>query len=83
MLDKIPAPARHAAIAFGAIFFGIFGKAIISAGGVTTLAWHVTFTSALDTACVGTVTIMLALYITPLTNQYTIWPNSGDPGTGA
>ena len=69
-LDKLPASVRHILLMFSAAFGGTVLKAIIVAQGVTEVVWGSVLTSALNTSVVGSATLALALYITPLTKQY-------------
>lgn len=70
MLDRLPAPVRHAVIAFTAAFASIVLGGVISAAGVTGVDWPMLLVSAVNGAAVTTATVMLTLYITPLTRQY-------------
>ena len=70
MLDKLPPMLRHFVIIVGGTFLGVMAKAIITANGVTGVAWAATATLALNTAIVTGVTSFMILNLTPLTKQY-------------
>jgi hypothetical protein len=70
VLDRLPSWLRHLLIVAGATAGGSLATAVVSAGGVTTLAWVDTLTSALNAATVATATAAAALWFTPLTTQY-------------
>jgi hypothetical protein len=70
MLDKLPAMARHLLIVFAGSFLGFVAQVIVKAQGITAVAWSHELILALNTSVVATVTIGVALYLTPLTKQY-------------
>lgn len=70
MLDNLPPWTRHLIIVAFASFVGFVGEAILASGGVSALDWAKTLTSAVDSTAVATITVMLIMYVTPLTRQY-------------
>ena len=76
-LDRLPAAARHSIltmiVAPATGFVGVFLLAIAQAKGVHGVDWVSTLSTAEDTAGItfgSGATAMIAMYITPLTNQY-------------
>ncbi len=69
-VESWPAPIRHLLAAFLGVFVTVLGAAVVSAGGVTGVDWGPTVVGALDEAAVAAVGVLLALYITPLTDAY-------------
>ena len=69
-LDKLPAPVRHGLM----VFFGAASSkviaAITTANGVTGVDWRTVLEDALNVGATATVSVLLVMYITPLTKQY-------------
>lgn len=79
ILDKLPAPLRHAVIVGLAVFLGVIVQAILVAKGITGVVWRPVFGHAIDTSAVSIATAMLALYVTPLTTQYGLFKTGATP----
>lgn len=75
LIDKLPAPARHAVIAFAGTWGGSVLNRVVDAKGVSSVEWSQAIVNATDAAFYSTSVIMLALYITPLTRQYGLRKN--------
>lgn len=69
-LDRLPAWLRHALIAFVAAYIGTILDAVITAHGVTLVAWPNILVTALDAAALATAVAISTLYLTPITKQY-------------
>jgi hypothetical protein len=70
ILDRLPAPARHAILVFlGSSLTVIFG-AISSAHGVTGIDWVTVLSDSLNAGVVAAVAAVGIAAATPLTTQY-------------
>lgn len=70
LLDRLPAPIRHAVIGGGAAAGSTITSAIIHAQGVTGVAWGETLVQAVDKGFLAAALTVSALALTPLTRQY-------------
>jgi hypothetical protein len=69
-IEKLPAPVRHIAAVFIGTYAAVVIGAILAAEGVTAVEWSGTLVDGLNKAAVVALTVILTLYITPLTNAY-------------
>lgn len=70
MLDRLPAWACHAILAFFAPAVGLVAKDVIAAGGVTAITWHHELIAALNIGAVSLATAVVVLWATPTTRKY-------------
>lgn len=70
LLDRLPAPIRHAVIGGGAAAGSTVTAAIIHSQGVTRVEWGSTLLQAIDKGFLAAAITVSALALTPLTRQY-------------
>jgi hypothetical protein len=70
LFDKLPAWLQHLLIAFLAPYVGKIAADIVATGGVSTINWPHELLASLDLAAASAATIVLTLWVTPLTGQY-------------
>lgn len=83
MVDRIralPAPIRHGAAVFIAVFVIFVANSVISSGGVTDLPVEV-FKDALNAAALALATLIV-LWVSPLTDAYGIGKGKTDVELG-